>query len=172
MFGGPQLAFSTGWTDASDTTIGALGVLWSREFVWVDQWTSSTPVEPMPLRSMHRCNDASLDTVSEPPTATIWTQRDRLNRCLNFVTRRFFRRSRFFCSELTTAMWPPPLYIRAHHGSFQLPLTPWILEATLEKKRKCFEQKREDLVHCLWFKLEELILCKCSKCAWVRANWV
>ena len=45
---------------------GALDVLCSRELVWVDQWTSSAPVEPMPLRSMHRCNDASLDTVSEP----------------------------------------------------------------------------------------------------------
>ena len=45
---------------------GALDVLCSRELVWVDQWTSSAPVEPMPLRSMHRCNEASLDTVSEP----------------------------------------------------------------------------------------------------------
>jgi len=44
----------------------ALDVLCSRTLVWVDQWTSSAPVEPMPLRSMHRCNDASLDTVSEP----------------------------------------------------------------------------------------------------------
>jgi len=83
MFGGPQLAFSTGWTDASESTIGALDVLYSRELVWVDQWTSSAPVEPTPLRSMHRCNDASLDTVSEPPTATIWTQRERLNRRLH-----------------------------------------------------------------------------------------
>ena len=81
-FGGPQLVFSTGWTDASESTTVALDVLCSRELVWVDQWTSSTPVEPMPLRSMHRCNDASLDTVSETPTATNWTQRDRLNRRL------------------------------------------------------------------------------------------
>ena len=45
---------------------GALNVLCSRELVWIDQWTSSAPVEPMPLRSMHRCIEASLDTVSEP----------------------------------------------------------------------------------------------------------
>ena len=32
-------------------------------------------------------------------------------------------------------------------GSFEVPLTPLIPEATLEKKRKCFEQKSEDLVH-------------------------
>ena len=44
---------------------GALDVLCSRTLVWVDQWTSSAPVEPMPLRSLHRCNDASVDTVSE-----------------------------------------------------------------------------------------------------------
>ena len=113
MFGGHQLAFSTGWTDASETTIGASDVLCSRELVWVDQRTSSAPVEPMPLRSMHRCNDASLDTVSEPPTATIWTQRDRLNRRHQLQPRRFFRWSRFFCSGLLTAMWPSPLYIRA-----------------------------------------------------------
>ena len=47
------------------------------------------------------------------PTATNWTQRDRLNRCFHFLTRRFFRWSRFFCSGLPTAMWPFPLYIRA-----------------------------------------------------------
>ena len=171
-FGGPQLLFSTGWTDASESTTGALDVLCSREPVWVDQWTSSAPVEPMPLRSMHRCNDASLDTVSETPTATNWTQRDRLNRRLKFVTRRFFRWSRFFCSELPTAMWPSPLYIRAPPDSFEVPLTPWIPEATLEKKRKCFEQKSEDLVHWLCFNLEEFNLCMYSKCAWARANWV
>ena len=57
-------------------------------------------------------------------------------------------------------------------SSFEVPLTSWIPEATLEKKRKCFEQKREDLVHCLWFNLEEFTLCKCNKCAWARANWV
>ena len=113
MFGGPQLVFCTGWTDTSETCTGVLDVLCSRELVWVDVRTSSAPVEPMPLRSMHRYNDASLDTVSEPPMAIIWTQRDRLNWCLQFLTRRFFRWSRFFCSGLLTAMWPSPLYIRA-----------------------------------------------------------
>ena len=145
MFGGPQLVFSTGWTDASKSTIGALDVLCSRELVWVDQWTSSAPVEPMPLPSMHRCNDTSLDTVSETPTATNWTQRDQLNRRIHFLTRRFFRWSRFFCSGLPTAMWLSPLYIRAPPGSFKLPLTHWIPEATLEKKRECIEQKSDDL---------------------------
>ena len=145
IFGGHQLAFLTGWTDDSETIIGALDVLCSRELVWVDQWTSSAPVEPMPLRSMHLCNDASLDSVSEPPTATIWTQRDRLNRRLHFLTRRFFRWSCFFCSGLPTAMWPSPLYIRAPPGSFKLPLTHWIPEATLEKKKECFEPWDEDL---------------------------
>ena len=63
---------------------GALDVLCSRELVWVDQWTSSAPVEPMPLRSMHRCNDASLDTVSEPQRLqfghrqTGWTDASKL----------------------------------------------------------------------------------------------
>ena len=99
----------------------------------------------MPLRSMHRCNDASLDTVSEPPTATNWTQRDRLNRYFHFLTRRFFRWSRFFCSGLPTAMELFPLYIRAPPGSFELPLMHWIPEATLEKKRECIEQKSDDL---------------------------
>ena len=151
-----QKLYSTGWTDGTKKSIGALDVLCSREhvlvdlnsssapveptlqnqstgaldvlcsreLVWVGQWTSSAPVEPMSLRSMHRCNDASLYTVSEPPTAIIWTQRDRLNRCFQFLTCRFFRWSRFFCSGLPTAMWPSPLYIRAPHGSIQLPLTP------------------------------------------------
>ena len=118
MFGGPQLAFSTGWSDASETTIGALDVLYSRELIWVDQWTSSAPVEPMPLRSMYRCNDASLDIVSELPTITIWTQRDRLNRRPQLLIRRFFRWSRFFCSGLPTAMWPSPLYIRVPLAHF------------------------------------------------------
>ena len=119
MFGGRQLVFCTGWTDASESTIDALDVLCSGELVWVDVRTSSAPVEPMPLRSMHRCNNTSLDTVSEPSTATIWTQRDQLNRRLEFLTRRFFRWSRFFCSGLPTAMWPSPLYIRATPGSFE-----------------------------------------------------
>ena len=121
MFGWLWFTFSTGWSDASETTIGALDVLCSRKPVWVDRWTSSAPVEPMPLQSMHRCNDTSLDTVSESPMATIWTQRDRLNRRLHFLTRRFFRWSRFFCSGLPTAMWPSPLYIRAPLGSFKQP---------------------------------------------------
>jgi hypothetical protein len=51
---------------------GALDVLCSRTLVWVDQWTSSAPVEPMPLRSMHRCNDASVDTVSELQRLLLW----------------------------------------------------------------------------------------------------
>ena len=38
------------------------------------------------------------------PTATIWTQTDRLNRRLKTDTHRFFRCSRFFCSGLPTAM--------------------------------------------------------------------
>jgi len=145
MFGGPQLAFNTGWSDALKTIIGAFDVLCSRELVWVDQRTSSAPVEPMTLRSMHRCNDASLDTVSESSTATIWTQRDRLNWRPQLLTRRFFRWSRFFYSGLLTAMWPSQLYIRAPPGSFKLPLTHWISEATLEKKRECIEQKSDDL---------------------------
>ena len=57
-------------------------------------------------------------------------------------------------------------------GSFELFLTHWIPNATLEKKRECFEQKSEDLVHWLCFNLEEFNLCKCSKCVWARANWV
>jgi len=61
------------------------------------------------------------------------------------LTRRFFRWSRFFCSGLPTAMWLSPLYIRAPPGSFKLPLTHWIPEATLEKKRECIEQKSDDL---------------------------
>ena len=73
IFGESQLVFCFAWTDASETCTGALNVLCSRELVWVDVRTSSAPVKPMPLRSMHRCNDASLDTVSESPTATIWT---------------------------------------------------------------------------------------------------
>ena len=128
-----------------ETTIDALDVLCFKEVVWVDQITSSAPVEPTPLRSLHRCNDASLDTVSEPPTATIWTQRDRLNRRHQLLTRRFFRWSWFFCSGLLTAMWPSPLYIRAPPSSFKLPLTHWIPEATLEKKKECFEPWDEDL---------------------------
>jgi len=51
---------------------GALDVLCSRTLVWVDQRTSSAPVEPMPLRSMHRCNDASVDTVSELQRLLLW----------------------------------------------------------------------------------------------------
>ena len=51
---------------------GALDVLCSRTLVWVDQWTSSAPVDPMPLRSMHRCNDASVDTVSELQRLLLW----------------------------------------------------------------------------------------------------
>ena len=42
--------------------------------------------------------------LSETPTATNWTQRDRLNRRIHLLTCRFFRWSRFFCSELPTAM--------------------------------------------------------------------
>ena len=38
------------------------------------------------------------------PTATNWTQRDRLNRRLKTDTHRFFRCSRFFCNGLPTAM--------------------------------------------------------------------
>ena len=128
---------------------------------WTDAPTEHAPVQ---WRKRGYC--------VRTPTATSLTQRDRLNRCLYFLYRRFFRWSRFFCRKLPTAMWPPPLYIRVPPGSFQLPLTPWKPEATLEKKRKSFEQKREDLVLSLCFNLEELILCKCSKCAWARANWV
>ena len=145
MFGGPQLVFSTDWTVTSESTTGALDVLCSRELVWVDKWTSSAPVESMPLRSMNRCNDASLDSVLEPPMATIWTQRDRLNRRHQLQHHRFFWWSWFFCSGLPTAMWPSPLYSRAPPDSFKLPLTHWIPKATLEKKRECIEQKSDDL---------------------------
>ena len=152
-------------------TTGALDVLCPGTLVWVDQWTSSAPVDPMSLRSLHRCNNASVDTVSELQRLLLW-HRETGWTDAHFLYRRFFRWSRFFCRKLPTAMWPPPLYIRVPPGSFQLPLTPWKPEATLEKKRKSFEQKREDLVLSLCFNLEELILCKCSKCAWARANWV
>ena len=63
---------------------GALDVLCSRELAWVDQWTSSAPVEPIPLCCMHRCNDASLDTVSESQRLqfghrqTCWTDASKL----------------------------------------------------------------------------------------------
>ena len=120
---------------------------------------------------MHRCNDASLDTVLKTPTATNWTQRDRLNRRLIFITRRFFRWSQFFCSGLPTAMWPSPLYIRAPPGSFKLPLTHWITEATLEKWRECFEQWDEDLVHWLCSNLEESNRCMCSRCTVHAGSW-
>jgi len=146
MFGGPQLAFNTGWSDASKTTIGAFDVLCSRELVWVDQRTSSAPVEPMTLRRMHRCNDASLDTVSEPPTAIIWTQRDRLNRCLQFLTRRFFRWSRFFCSGLPTAMWPSPLYIRAPLAHLNCLWRIQYLRPPKRRRQSEIEQWIEDLV--------------------------
>jgi len=172
MFGGLQLLFSTGWTDGSESKHRCIGctlfqnacLSWSANLFstgWTDAPTEHAPVQ---WRKRGYC--------VRTPTATSLTQRDRLNRCPYFLYRRFFRWSRFFCRKLPTAMWPPPLYIRVPPGSFQLPLTPWKPEATLEKKRKSFEQKREDLVLSLCFNLEELILCKCSKCAWARANWV
>jgi len=60
-----QKLYSTGWTDGQKISTGALDVPCSREHVLVDFNFSSAPVEPMPLWSMHRCNDASVDTVSE-----------------------------------------------------------------------------------------------------------
>ena len=160
-----QLLFSTGWTDGSESKHRCIGctlfqnacLSWSANLFstgWTDAPTEHAPVQ---WRKRGYC--------VRTPTATSLTQRDRLNRCPYFLYRRFFRWSRFFCRKLPTAMWPPPLYIRVPPGSFQLPLTPWKPEATLEKKRKSFEQKREDLVLSLCFNLEELILCKCSKCA-------
>ena len=171
-FDGLQLLFSTGWTDGSESKHRCIGCTLFQNacLSWLANlfstgWTDA-PTEHAPGQWRKR------GYCVRTPTATSLTQRDRLNRRLKFVTRRFFRWSRFFCSGLPMAMWPSPLYIRAPHGSFQLPLTPWILEATLVKKRKCFEQTREDLAICLCFNLEESILCKCSKCAWARANWV
>jgi len=123
----------------------------------------------MPHRSMHRCNGVGLCTVSELLTATIWMQRDRFNQRYFNATHRFFRWSRFFCSGFATAMWPSPLYIKPLPGSFMMPLTHWIPQATQEKRRECFwaTRWRSRARNCS--KLEEIIFCKCSKCAWEGA---
>ena len=71
-FGGLQLSSAPVEPTVQNQSTGALEVLCSRTLVWVDQRTSSAPVEPMPLRSMHRCNDASMDTVSELQRLLLW----------------------------------------------------------------------------------------------------
>ena len=121
MFGGLQLLFSTGWTDGSESKHRCIGctlfqnacLSWSVNLFstgWSDAPTEHASVQ---WRKRGYC--------VRTPTVTNWTQRDRLNRCLYFLSRRFFRWSRFFCRKLPTAMWPPPLYIRVPPGSFQLP---------------------------------------------------
>ena len=102
--------------------------------------------------------------------ATIWMQRDRLNRRNFKTTHRFFQWSRFFCSGFATAMWPSPLYIRPPPSSFMMPLTHWIPEATLEKRReekRVLWAKRWRSRAWLCSKLEESNIWKCSKCACV-----
>ena len=171
MFDGPQFVFSTGWIDALESTIGAFDVLCSRELVlswsvnlfstgWTDAPTEHAPVQWRKLGYCVKLNGYNLDTerpVESTPQPCHPSVLPVVSIFLQWTSNGYVTLS--------------PLY-KGTPGSFQLPLTPWIIEATLEKKRKCFEQKREDLVHCLCFNLEEFILRKCSKCAWARANWV
>jgi len=74
-----------------------------------------------------------------------------------------------FLQWVATAMWPSPLYIKPLPGSFMMPLTHWIPQATQEKRRECFwaTRWRSRARNCS--KLEEIIFCKCSKCAWEGA---
>jgi len=83
---------------------GALDVPCSSTLVWSwsvnlfsTGWTHA-PTEHAPVQWRKR------GYYVRTPTATIWTQRDRLNRRLKSVNHRFFRCSRFFCSGLPTAM--------------------------------------------------------------------
>ena len=103
-FGGLQLLFSTGWTDASESKHRCIErpmfqracLDWSVKLFstgWTDAPTEHAPVH---WSKPGHC--------VRTPTATIWTQRDRLNRRPKTDTHRFFRCSRFFCSGLPTAM--------------------------------------------------------------------
>jgi len=60
-------------------------------------------------------------------------------------THQFNLWSQLLCSGLVTAMGASPLYISQSLGSFMMPLMHWISEATLEKRRECFEPWDEDL---------------------------
>jgi len=93
-------------------------------------------------KSKRRCNDTGLCTVSELPTATIWSVRDRFNRCLPVGSSDDLD---FLCGGFAKAMEASPLYISRPPSSFMMPLMHWIPEATQEKRKECFEQRDEDL---------------------------
>jgi len=203
MFGGPQLFFSTGWTDASELTAGALDVLCSREHVW---WTSTRLQHRLNrcFRINHRCIGCTMFQKAclswsvnifstgwtDAPTDHAPVQWCKPGYCVRTPNGYYLDTERpvepmpsishpsVLPMVTIFLQWTSNGYVTLstlYKGTptlFELPLTPWIPEATLEKKRKCFEQKSEDLVHWLCFNLEEFNLCKCSKCVWTRASWV
>ena len=117
-FGWLKLRFSTGLTDGYEEGIGALGVLLTRECFGGTKTSFSTGLIDAPSDQASVQSQKSVHYV-RVPTAIIWTQRDRLNRCLH----RLHRWSRVLCSGCATAMAASPLYISRPPGLFVLPLT-------------------------------------------------
>ena len=110
----------------------------------------------------------SLCTMSELPTATIWTQRDRLNRCLASDIPMVLIFVQWLCSNyggFSTLYKSTPWLIYDA-------LTHWIPEATQEKRRECFEPRDEDLELDCVPNLKNSTFASVASVLELRANWV
>jgi len=112
--------------------------------------TKQLEEKPVTQLSMHRCisdrlctdsyvNGYYLDSVW-PDTPMLWL---RSIRCL-----------RLLCRMFPTARGASPLYISRLPGSFMLPLTHWMPEATLEKKIEVFGAIEWRSSDCKWSKVK------------------
>ena len=167
-FGWLKLRFSTGLTDSTQSNHRCINYTNTQRWCFGGTKTSfSTDLIDAPSDQASVQSQKSVHYV-RVPTAIIWTQRDRLNRCLH----RLHRWSRLLCSGCATAMAASPLYISRPPGLFVLPLIDWTPEATQEKKRECFESWDEDLELEIVPNLKKSTLSSVASVLELWANWV